>query len=196
MTYRVGSAHRMLFAVLFTIGVVLGGCSDDEPMPDPCDEVTCSDHGVCRVVDQQPSCACDPGFEPEGLNCVATDEECTPDCSGRFCGPDPICGEPCGTCGANEACKNGHCELNGCTSDSECEYKCVNRRCVDCRTNEDCQDIGHCWTASWFCPLDGDPCGEITHEAFCNDNNECRCPEEVCNASGEECCDCGWRENF
>lgn len=43
--------------------------------------------------------------------CVAT--SCTPDCGGRECGPDPVCGQSCGSC-------EGVCDESGqCQSSSE-----------------------------------------------------------------------------
>jgi hypothetical protein len=35
---------------------------------------------------------------------------CTPDCGTRVCGPDPICGESCGTCSGGQVCNDGVCE--------------------------------------------------------------------------------------
>ena len=34
---------------------------------------------------------------------------CVPDCTGLVCGPDPICGTSCGTCGDGLACHSGTC---------------------------------------------------------------------------------------
>jgi formylglycine-generating enzyme required for sulfatase activity len=34
---------------------------------------------------------------------------CEPDCTGRSCGPDPLCGESCGDCAADETCLTGDC---------------------------------------------------------------------------------------
>ena len=31
------------------------------------------------------------------------------DCAGLACGPDPVCGEPCGSCGGAETCQEGKC---------------------------------------------------------------------------------------
>jgi outer membrane protein assembly factor BamB len=43
---------------------------------------------------------------------------CTPDCSGRDCGPDPVCGEDCGPCAAGEICDSaGLCIPAGCVLD-------------------------------------------------------------------------------
>ncbi len=33
---------------------------------------------------------------------------CVPDCAGRLCGPDPVCGQLCGTCSSG-ACEDGRC---------------------------------------------------------------------------------------
>ncbi|MGI6393301.1 MAG: hypothetical protein ACOX2F_00990 [bacterium] len=63
------------------------------------------------------------GFEKGKLkcsdDCMSFDtsdcsSSCTPECSGRECGPDPICGESCGECdGGFETCSSeGKCEKN------------------------------------------------------------------------------------
>lgn len=45
--------------------------------------------------------ACDRG--------ICVDIPCVPDCSGRSCGVDPVCGESCGACAGT--CTDGRCEL-------------------------------------------------------------------------------------
>jgi len=43
---------------------------------------------------------------------------CTPDCTGRVCGPDPVCGESCGICDTGEICDSaGQCIPASCTQD-------------------------------------------------------------------------------
>ena len=101
-----------------------------------CNAGTCSDDGQCT--DVEPGCGNDvlePGELCDGsqlgsstclsqgysggiLSCTSTcdgfdtsgctNETCTPDCSGRECGPDPLCGESCGTCTPG-SCENGAC---------------------------------------------------------------------------------------
>jgi len=44
--------------------------SCDESAPDPCAGVACSGHGVCTAAGGAPFCACDWGFEPDGLQCL------------------------------------------------------------------------------------------------------------------------------
>ena len=62
------------------------------------------------------------GFAGGSLSCAPTCLEldttgctgvCTPECSGRVCGADPVCGKSCGTCsGAHEACgADGQCQV-------------------------------------------------------------------------------------
>jgi len=45
-----------------------------------------------------------PGFTVVG---------CAPSCGSSVCGPDPVCGESCGTCTAGTECQNGACVLIG-----------------------------------------------------------------------------------
>lgn len=63
---------------------------------------------------------------PGGGVCEADDEcrsgqcvplGCTPNCSGRECGPDPECGTSCGTCDGGETCDAGQCKSSGCGDD-------------------------------------------------------------------------------
>ncbi|HSW60108.1 MAG TPA: hypothetical protein VLJ60_04880, partial [bacterium] len=65
----------------------------------------------------------DEGFEQGDLKCSADCKTfdksecftpCTPECGDRICGPDPVCGEPCGECtGDFELCSDeGKCEKN------------------------------------------------------------------------------------
>ncbi len=75
--------------------------------------------------------------------------ECTPDCSGRECGVDPECGEPCGSCGAEETCgPTGQCEPVACP--------------VDC-SGRDCGPDPEC----------GAPCGVCPAELVCTDLGLC-----------------------
>lgn len=61
----------------------------------------------------------------------ASVEFCQPDCTGRACGPDPLCGISCGTCPADQACNSqGVCVDSGthpgagafCNASSGCAY--------------------------------------------------------------------------
>lgn len=75
-----------------------------------------------------------------GANCPADK-----DCANLECGPDPICGESCGGCDANEKCKSGKCyckfeECGGiCCNDGQvcggngscCAPDCSGKQCGD-----------------------------------------------------------------
>jgi hypothetical protein len=54
---------------------------------------------------------CEPGLKCVSLVCQQGGADCPADkdCSGLECGPDPVCGESCGACGATEDCQVGHC---------------------------------------------------------------------------------------
>ncbi|MDY0003740.1 MAG: carboxypeptidase regulatory-like domain-containing protein [Polyangia bacterium] len=76
--------------------------------------------------------------------------ECAPDCSGRECGLDPVCGQPCGTCAQGEVCTPaGSCEqLTGCA--------------LDC-TGRDCGPD----------PVCGETCGVCPPQLWCNAAGNC-----------------------
>ena len=54
---------------------------------------------------------CESGLKCVALVCQQAGAECPgdKDCSGLECGPDPVCGESCGTCGGSETCQSGQC---------------------------------------------------------------------------------------
>ena len=67
----------------------------------------------CTVdTDCQAGWVCTPGGK-----CV--ESSCTKDCAGRECGPDPECGESCGTCGQNQTCN-----VDGVCIDDTCIQEC------------------------------------------------------------------------
>ena len=53
----------------------------------------------------------------EPVDAVAEVGVCEPDCSIGQCGPDPLCGEPCGDCPGNESCEHGQCVPTSCWPD-------------------------------------------------------------------------------
>ncbi len=89
-------------------------CAGLECGPDPvCGEScgTCGDgsaceEGGCVELESCGNGACDTG---ENYSSCPQDCECEPDCSGLDCGPDPVCGESCGTCPSSEGCVDGAC---------------------------------------------------------------------------------------
>jgi hypothetical protein len=71
-----------------------------------------------------------PGFEAvfRGMDWTPPNPDCVPNCAGRNCGPDPVCGESCGGCAAGDECSplgvcqcvgicvNGEVDSTGCPS--------------------------------------------------------------------------------
>jgi hypothetical protein len=58
-----------------------------------------------------------------------------PNCTGRECGPDPVCGMSCGTCATGELCNaNGLCEAvgNGQQVGEPCDFDTVNVGAGEC----------------------------------------------------------------
>ena len=67
---------------------------------------------------------CDCGCTPEHSGCKSCG--CEKDCTGRECGPDPVCGESCGTCPGNLVCDVGECICqthDHCDDNSICIYE-------------------------------------------------------------------------
>ena len=90
----------------------------DDPPPDECissDTRRTYQAGSC----DQGSCVY-PHFDVFCANGCLNGEcqGCTPDCGGRDCGPDPVCGEDCGPCDTGEICDSaGQCIPAGCALD-------------------------------------------------------------------------------
>ena len=85
-----------------------------------------------------------------GVNCGGDGESCTPNCSGRECGWDPVCGTmDCGSCQDGETCNSeGQC-VDSCTPNCagrECGWDpiCGTMNCGDCEEDETCNEDGQC----------------------------------------------------
>lgn len=112
-------------------GTVCAGYGSGEPICTArCDRApcpsgwTCGSNDVCRPTDRfvcqgperwQTVCDLPQRVRPceDGQACVADGmctESCVPDCAGRECGPDPLCGISCGGCHDGE-CADGECRL-------------------------------------------------------------------------------------
>ena len=136
----------------------------------------------------------------------APDEEvaCVPDCSGRTCGPDPVCGELCGSCDDPDfpACNDGVCEFtcdeSACSAQTfcdatECEPDCVGE---DCTPEELCSYSGletcyvYSCSADQTCDMQieaGESCSRDTENEVVSDESLGECVgANLCSANGEQ----------
>lgn len=111
----------VVWGVVTVCALFAGGCEKETEEPVPPAGGTC-------VAGASEGCTCEGGLS--GLRSCNASETwdacvcgCVPECSGRSCGPDPICGSSCGACGADELCNDsGQCEPN-------CTAGCIGREC-------------------------------------------------------------------
>jgi len=109
---------------------------------------------------------------------------CEKDCTGRVCGPDPLCGLSCGTCPQGQDCTpEGTCEPADCIrqcGDLECgPDPLCDKSCGTCPPGEYCNINGRCITQGEDCqedctglecgrgPLCGASCGNCPPERIC-----------------------------
>jgi hypothetical protein len=64
------------------------GCGNGE-FVDPCEGQTCSGNGACVAAGEAAYCACNPGFHPGGLGCLANDPDVV--CRGVTCNSHGVC---------------------------------------------------------------------------------------------------------
>lgn len=119
---------------------------DDVVEPD--DAGTPEDADVAEEIDVAPVC-------PDDM-----------DCTGLACGPDPVCGESCGSCGYIEFCAAGVCtcrngDVRGCTSDFRSITVCIDGAWVTHPCDATCPGIpsARCchssYDGSYWCTCDG-----------------------------------------
>ena len=115
---------------------------------------------------------------------------CSKDCTGRVCGPDPLCGLSCGTCPVGEVCNaQGACIPGDCTpncNDLECgPDPACDLSCGRCPPGEVCNITGRCVPEGTFCekdcggiecgrdPVCGSLCGVCSLGMFCGAGGVC-----------------------
>ncbi|MBN2695424.1 hypothetical protein JXR93_12250 [bacterium] len=101
----------------------------EEPTIDPCEDVTCSNHGECQNSNGVASCSCDDGYKANGLDCVLL-------CSDVSCSGGRVCNPSNGEC----VCQEGSF-YNGLTEKCELDDDCTD---VTCDTNSYCLE-GECY---------------------------------------------------
>lgn len=66
---------------------------------------------------------------------------CSPNCANLQCGPDPLCGQSCGTCGGTDVCTNGICVSLNCVPNSvstTCGTLTCGKKINNCGAEIDC----------------------------------------------------------
>jgi hypothetical protein len=159
---------------------------------DPCDDVTCSDHGSCVIGPGGAACECETGYHAEGLSCV--EDGTTGPCHGIDCSGHGVCMDVGGS--AECRCDAGyHAEGLNCVEDpaDPCEgITCSGHgQCVDNNGTAGC----HCDSAyhaeGLNCVPDVDPCQGVAcsgHGVCVNINGTAGCDcDEGYEADGLEC---------
>jgi len=136
---------------------------------------------------------CDCGCNSDHSGCKVKD------CTGRECGPDPVCGESCGTCTGSDTCDaNGQC-VSSCTpscAGRECGWDpiCGTMNCGSCPAGESCNVQGQCECnpscAGRECGWDPNcgtmNCGDCPAGESCNEQGRC-VADCVPDCTGREC---------
>lgn len=122
--------------------------------------------------------------------------ECVPDCSGRQCGPDPVCSQSCGSCPSGHACNPaGQCVCQPACSDRECGPDPVcGESCGSCPPGHACTADGNC-VCTPDCsgrecgpdPVCGADCGACAPGMACTPNGRCEGGACIPDCSGREC---------
>ena len=101
MEYKKNNLIKIIsFLILFFIIISCDNVQD----PQPCDGVSCSDHGDCAIDGNSILCICNSGYHENGLNCI--ENGIVPTCDNFAC-PDHA------TCNLNDGspkclCNNGY----------------------------------------------------------------------------------------
>jgi hypothetical protein len=128
------------------------------------------------------------------------------DCTGRACGPDPVCSESCGQCEqgyvCNEdgkcvyspSCGNGQCDLGEtyCNCPSDCQIQCGDGCCSTGETLQNCPADCECVPDCTGKECGDDGCGGSC--GTCGTNETCQnfqCVGCIPNCAGKECGDDG-----
>ncbi|MGM0575397.1 MAG: formylglycine-generating enzyme family protein [Myxococcota bacterium] len=143
-------------------GDTLRYCEDGQPESLDCDAGTCGWNAPASFYD----CSTDGSAEPSGTHPKACEGGCTPDCADKECGGDG-CGDTCGTCGGDESCVVGQCQVDedcgDVTSEGVCDGDVLTYCAGGMLLQEDCaasgmscgwSDVNEVWTC-----VESDPGG-------------------------------------
>ncbi len=155
---------RVFIAFIFLLFIL--GCAQTKKEDNSCEDITCSDNGVCVIENSSPKCNCNAGFVEEGLDCVDKMGMEGYSCYGN------------GTCQGNLLCE----EDNTCRKENPCkDVVCSNKgNCVIVNDLAKCNCIEGYIDDGLNCVdltgMEGYSCygnGTCNSGLFCNDSNIC-----------------------
>lgn len=142
----------------------------------PCDGITCSGEGTCSIVDNAAKCNCKPGFEADGLSCIADK------CNGITCSYH-------GNCSVENGSAVCDCEAGFDANGTECiksTDKCAGVTCSDHGSCSATSGVAVCSCNTGYyvdgleCLKEGDPCDGQT----CSGHGVCQ------DSAGNAVCTC------
>ena len=120
-------------------------------------------------------------------------DACTPQCGDRVCGPDPACGESCGSCDEGE----GDCAAF-CNEDGQCEFPGTETVCGATSCLDDgvtmlgplCDGAGGCGSEAVERPCEPYECSQGHCLTSCAGDSDCwdgyHCADSVCEPSAPD----------
>lgn len=199
------SQNNLLWIVFIWMNFVIIGC--DGNFHDPCEEVSCSDHGICvELPTGELECHCEEGYTADGYQCLPNvtdgdaDGDADGDGDGDYCG-NSLCddGETAGNCPSDctSSCGDGFCthDESACTCFSDCDSVCGDGCCTHSESAESCEDDcrevcgdGYC-THTESAESCGNDCPAVCGDGACtHEEDACSCAEDCSSSCGDGCC--------
>ncbi len=125
----------MKFIFIIVVMIFILSCTTEEK--NPCKDVTCSNHGECKEINNRTFCICEPGYFQDGLSCINP-------CKDVTCSNHGLCGieNNVAKCNCNEGFKvfdlkcldkNDLCSGVTCSNHGVCSVENENPKC-SCET--------------------------------------------------------------
>lgn len=158
--------NAFIFLLLLCAGGVFFSCARYGYYSSPCNDVQCSNHGVCIDENGQASCECEEGFRAEGLTCIST--------SLVPCEDDSFCDD-----------------ANPCTDDScSIDHFCVHTAVADgtsCEDGSPCSSVDRCLSGMCITGItDKDSDNDGYFDAQCAGGDDCDDSNKDVNPGGVE----------
>ncbi len=136
-----------------------------ENLPNPCAGIDCSNHGICKVVDDSAKCLCDNGYYLESDSCLPLSKKCENfNCENGICLIDLDEETPFCECNDNYVLRNNRCIIVDRCKDVSCSE---NMKCNPVTGNCICEDGFHTYNDSC---ISDTSCLDIK----CSTNQKCK----------------------